>query len=44
MEDKVLETVINGLEYNMLKDVWIKPLDTIMVTKEFKEQIPTGCR
>lgn len=42
MEDKVLETVINGLEYNMLKDVWIKPLDPIMVTKEFTEQIPTG--
>lgn len=42
MEDKVLETVINGLEYNMLKDVWVKPLEPVMVTKEFTEQIPTG--
>ena len=40
MEDKVLETVVNGITWNMLKDVLVKPLAPIMVTKEFTEQIP----
>lgn len=42
MEDKVLETVINGLEYNMTKDILVKPLEPIKITKEITEQIPTG--
>lgn len=42
MEDKVLETVVNGIEWNMLKDVLVKPLPPIMVTKEFTEQVPNG--
>ena len=42
MEDKVLETVVNGITWTMLKDVLVKPLATIMVTKEFTEQIPNG--
>ena len=42
MEDKVLETVVNGIKYTMLKDVLVKPLDPVMVTKEITEQIPTG--
>lgn len=42
MEDKVLETVINGIKWNVLKDVLVKPLPAIMVTKEFTEQIPNG--
>lgn len=42
MEDKVLETVVNGIEYTVLKDVLVKPLDPIMVTKEITEQIPNG--
>lgn len=42
MEDKVLETVINGLEYTFEKDILVKPLDPIMVTTEFTEQVPTG--
>lgn len=42
MEDKVLETVVNGIKYTMLKDALVKPLEPIMVTKEFTEQIPTG--
>lgn len=42
MEDKVLETVVNGLKYTMLKDVLVKPLAPTMVTKEYTEQIPTG--
>lgn len=42
MEDKVLETVINGIKWNMLKDVLVKPLPPIMVTKEFTEQVPNG--
>lgn len=42
MEDKVLETVVNGIGWGMLKDVLIKPLPPTMVTKEFTEQIPNG--
>lgn len=42
MEDKVLETVINGVNYEMLKDVLVKPLEPVMVTKEITEQVPTG--
>lgn len=42
MEDKVLETVVNGINWNMLKDVLVKPLAPVMVTKEFTEQIPNG--
>ena len=41
MEDKVLETVVNGLEYSFEKDILVKPLAPIMVTKEYTEQIPT---
>lgn len=42
MGDKVLETVVNGIKYTMLKDVLVKPLEPVMVTKEITEQIPTG--
>jgi phage pi2 protein 07 len=42
MEDKVLETVVNGLGYRFEKDVLVKPLDPIMITVEEEEQIPTG--
>lgn len=41
MEDKVLETVVNGLEYSFEKDILVKPLNPIMITKEYTEQIPT---
>ena len=40
--DKVLETVISGIEYTFTKDILVKPLEPIMVTKEYEEQIPTG--
>ena len=42
MEDKVLETVVEGIKYNFLKDVLVKPLEKTKVQKEFTEQIPTG--
>lgn len=42
MEDKVLETVVNGLDFKVLKDVLVKPLEPIKVKKEITEQIPTG--
>lgn len=42
MEDKVLETVVNGLGYSFEKDILVKPLAPTMVTKEYTEQIPTG--
>lgn len=42
MEDKVLETVINGIKYQTLKDVLVKPLAPTMVTKEVTEQVPNG--
>lgn len=38
----VLETVIEGLEYTFEKDILVKPLEPVMVTKEYEEQIPTG--
>lgn len=40
--NKVLETVIEGIEYTFEKDILVKPLEPIMVTKEYEEQIPTG--
>lgn len=42
MEDKVLETVINGIEYTMLKDVLVKPLAPTMIKKEVTEAVGTG--
>ena len=42
MEDKVLETVINRLEYTFTKDVLVKPLPPVKINKEITEQIPTG--
>ena len=42
MEDKVLETVINGLEYIPLKDILIKPLEPIILKKEVTEAVGTG--
>lgn len=44
MEDKVLETVINGLGFAPLKDVLVKPLAPIMITKEVTEAVGTGER
>lgn len=41
-EDKVLETVVERIEYNFLKDILVKPLEKTKVSKEFTEQIPTG--
>ena len=40
--DKVLETVIEGIEFTFEKDVLVKPLEPVMITKEYEEQIPTG--
>ena len=38
----VLETVIEGIEYTFEKDILVKPLEPVMITKEYEEQIPTG--
>ena len=40
--DKVLETVIEGIEFTFEKDILVKPLEPVMITKEYEEQIPTG--
>ena len=42
MEDKVLETVLEGLRYIPLKDVLVKPLPPIKLTKEVTEAVGTG--
>lgn len=42
MEDKLLNSVITEIEYTVLKDVLVKPLEPIMITKEILEQVPTG--
>lgn len=40
--DKVLETVVNDIEYTFEKDFLVKPLDPIMIEKVFTTQIPNG--
>jgi len=42
MEDKVLESVVENLGYDMVKDILVKPLDKVMVTKEVITPEPTG--
>ena len=42
MGNSPLDTVINSLEYIPVKDILVKPLDPIKVTKEIVEQVPTG--
>lgn len=42
MEDKVLETVLEGLKYMPLKDVLVKPLAPIKLKKEVTEAVGTG--
>lgn len=41
-EDKILKTVVDSLEYEMLVDVLVKPLPVDMITKEVLEPRPTG--
>ena len=40
-QDKVLDDVINKIDYTMIKDILVKPLDTPKVMKHIVEQIPT---
>lgn len=40
-QEKVLDDVINKIEYTMIKDILVKPLDTPKVMKHIVEQIPT---
>lgn len=42
MEDKVLETVVNNMEYSPLKDILVKPLQAIIIKKEVTEAVGTG--
>lgn len=42
MEDKILETVINNLEYTITKDILVKPLEAIKIVKTITEPKPTG--
>lgn len=42
MEDKVLESVVENLGYDLVKDVLVKPLPKVMITKEVSEAIGTG--
>ena len=44
MGNTPLDTVIKSLEYAPVKDILVKPLDPIKVTKEMVEQVPTGER
>lgn len=41
MEDEVLKTVLEGLKYEPLKDILIKPLEPIKFNKEVTEMVPT---
>lgn len=40
-EDKVLETVVNGIKYTFFRDVLVKPLAIKMLSKEVVTQVPT---
>ena len=40
-QDKVLDDVINKIDYTMIKDILVKPLDTPKVMKHIVEQVPT---
>ena len=40
-EDKVLETVVNGIKYTFFRDVLVKPLAIKMISKEVVTQVPT---
>lgn len=40
--NKALETIIEGIEFTFEKDILVKPLGPVMITKEYEEQIPTG--
>ena len=42
MNDKILDTVVEGLPYEFKKDILVKPLPTVKITKEITEQVPTG--
>lgn len=42
MEDKILETVVEGMEYAPLKDILVKPLEPIILKKEVTEAVGTG--
>ena len=42
MEDKILESVVDTLEYNFIKDILVKPLEAIKIEKEIKEPVPNG--
>lgn len=42
MEDKVLDTVVEKLEYLFIKDVLVKPLPVIMLSKVVDIPVETG--
>ena len=40
--DKVLKTVVNGVKFTFEKDFLVKPLEPIMIEKNYTEQVPNG--
>ncbi len=40
--DKILDTVVEGLPYEFKKDILVKPLPAVKIIKEITEQVPTG--
>ena len=41
-KDKILETVVDNLDYIVQKDILVKPLDKIKFTKKVSEPVATG--
>lgn len=41
-ENELLNTVLKTIDFDLIKDVLVKPLEPIMVTKEIDEQVPNG--
>lgn len=40
--DKVLKTVVDGVKFIFEKDFLVKPLEPIMIEKNYTEQVPNG--
>lgn len=41
-QTELAEAVANSIKFNVLKDVLVKPLDPIMITREFDVPVPSG--
>lgn len=43
-DDKLLQSVVNAIEYTFEKDFLVKPMEPVKIKKKYVEQIPNGKR